>query len=390
MPQPTISIVVCTYERPANLRRVLAAIEGQRGIAGAIEVIIADDGSRDETADVFMQFRRRVNFPVRFTTHQHTGFCPSRCRNEGVAASSGEYLILLDGDCLIPPDYLRRQLEGRRRGLVMIGDSLRLSEADSFRIDENLARRGGYEQFGCWQQQVYLWKKALKDSVYGLIGHPNKPHLFGNNVGMWREDYLRVNGFDENYVGWGFEDNDFGLRLRRAGITLRTMLWRTHPYHLWHPVETTCPVRIRQGLNQAYFSRKFRLTRTANGLTKRRAQDLRMQVVGSLPESNVRAKILPRWCRLKPQDLQHPGEVEVLFAPSPGQFSNRAECNLLIVPAGAVADRRQKRDAHLVLADKPFPPVRSIHQFKLHQFELALDHLLWNTIAATQQCASAA
>jgi hypothetical protein len=354
----------------------LASIEGQRGVTGEIEVVVADDGSTDETPAIVKRFRRRVNFPVRFVTHPHSGFCPGRCRNEGVAASTADYLLLLDGDCMIPPDHLRIQLARRRPGLANIGDCLRLSEAESSRIDEPAARAGGYVQLGEWQQRLTIRKKALKDTFYGLIGHRSKPHLFGNNVGMWRADYLRVNGFDENYVGWGCEDNDFGARLRRAGVKLRTILWRTCPYHLWHPVVDTFPERIRHGLNVPYFSRGFHLVRTGNGLSKRQPRDLQIQVVGALPERKTLAQIVPRWCNLQAAEAGQPSEVEVLFAPSSRRFSRKADCNLLVVPAGARATREQQASAHLIVAAEKSPQQPAAHQFALHQFDAALEYLL--------------
>src|SRR3954470_19555788 len=101
MPQPEITILVSTFERPRHVRRVLASIAAQRGVAGALEVVVTDDGSRDDTARLVRQFAASASFPVRFVTHPHDGFHISRCRNEGVAASTAPYLLFLDGDCVI-------------------------------------------------------------------------------------------------------------------------------------------------------------------------------------------------------------------------------------------------------------------------------------------------
>src|SRR4029453_32627 len=127
MAHPKIAVLVSTFERPEHLRRVLASISVQQGVGNAIEVVVTDDGSRDETPRIVRRFGESVDFPVHFTTHRHDGFQPPPCRNEGVAASTAPYLLFLDGDCVIPPDHLRVHLNRRRAGFAMAGYYLRLN-----------------------------------------------------------------------------------------------------------------------------------------------------------------------------------------------------------------------------------------------------------------------
>ena len=83
MPAPEIAISVTTYQKPWHLRRVLASIAGQLGVDGKFEVAVTDDGSTDETSQIVEEFRRRGDFPVRFTTHEHTVFHPARAATTG-------------------------------------------------------------------------------------------------------------------------------------------------------------------------------------------------------------------------------------------------------------------------------------------------------------------
>src|SRR5215831_2020722 len=144
MSKPEIAVLVSSFERPGHLRRVLASIAAQRGVAGALEVVVTDDGSRDETPQLVRRFASSVGFPVRFTTHSHDGFQLSRCRNEGVRASSAPYLLFLDGDCILPPDHLRTHLDRRRAGYSMAGYYIYLSQAASERITDDDVRHAGY------------------------------------------------------------------------------------------------------------------------------------------------------------------------------------------------------------------------------------------------------
>ena len=155
---------------------------------------------------------------MQFTTHPHSAFQLARCRNEGVAASTAPYLLFLDGDCILPPDHVAIHLERRRAGVVMSGDFMRLDEAASARVDEKVIRSGEFVHWASQDEMRRLRAKIRKGRFYQWIRHPTKPKLFGNNVGVWRSDYERINGYDENFQGWGCEDDDLRLRLRRAGV----------------------------------------------------------------------------------------------------------------------------------------------------------------------------
>ena len=142
MSRPDIAVLVSSFERPAHIRRVLASIAAQRGVSGAFEVIVTDDGSRDETPRLVRQFAASANFPVRFITHRHDGFHIARCRNEGVRASTAPYLLFLDGDCMIPPDHLRAHLDCRREGYALAGYPIYLNQTISEQITPEQAKCG--------------------------------------------------------------------------------------------------------------------------------------------------------------------------------------------------------------------------------------------------------
>jgi GT2 family glycosyltransferase len=111
-----------------------------------------------------------------------------------------------------------------------------------------------------------MHRKAL---VYSFLRHPTKPKLYGGNVGIFREDYQRINGYDENFRGWGCEDDDLRLRLRQAGVRIRSVLGATRTYHLWHPPGQTTPQRWRDGANVDYLHRQERSARCERGLSLR-------------------------------------------------------------------------------------------------------------------------
>ena len=264
-----IALIVVTYQRPRHLRLVLESIAAQRGIDGRFELCVTDDGSTDETPEVVDEFRRRVSVPVSFVTHPHVTFQAARCRNDGVKATTAPYLLFLDGDCILTPDHVAIHLRNRKRGVAMIGDAARVERATSERISLDSTRRGQLDGLLSASEARRLRKSAFKYRLYNLIRHPTKPYkLRSGNFGIWREDFQHVNGFDENFQGWGGEDDDLGRRLRRAGIRLESIVLRTHSYHLWHERDLTAPDKVKLAANTVYLWRKDAPARCINGLMK--------------------------------------------------------------------------------------------------------------------------
>jgi glycosyltransferase involved in cell wall biosynthesis len=265
-PHLQVSVVLSTFERPRHLRRSLLSLSLQRRVEGMFEVVIADDGSRDETSDIAREFARSASFPVRFTTHERRGFWLTRCRNEGARASRGDYLIFSDSDCLFPPDFLAQHIRLRRPATACSGDRVKMDEKSAHWLDESTIVSGEYQSWIPWRERRRLWTRWVKDGFYQAIRHHGKPKLTGCNFGVWRSDFERINGFDECYVGWGCEDDDLAQRLRASGVEIVSIVRHARLYHMWHPTDITSPPRWRDGRNVPYFLRPDKPTRCERGL----------------------------------------------------------------------------------------------------------------------------
>lgn len=273
MKTPEIAILVSTFERPGHLSRCLFSLARQRDVQGRMEVVVTDDGSRDETREVVDRFARVASFPVRFTTHAHDGFRLSECRNEGVLVTEAPYLLFTDGDCLLPPDHVAQHLHFRRRGIAVAGDGYRLDQATSERIDATQIANNNFLNWVPWRERMRLAKKHARAWLYSFAGHPLRPRLTGANIAVWRDDFELINGFDENYVGWGLEDRDLQMRLSRLGVRFRSILGRTAVFHLWHPPHPTYAHNNQDTPNLRYFLRSDASIRCRNGLVKTFAEN---------------------------------------------------------------------------------------------------------------------
>ncbi len=338
-----VAVLVSSYQRPWHVRRVLESLRYQDVPAGTFEVVVTDDGSTDETAAMVRAFADSAPFEVQFVTHEHNGFQLARCRNEGVAASSAPYILFLDGDCLVAPDHIRTHLTHRRVGRVCGTVFHRLTRAASASISLARVADGSFRRLTLGSERRRLAILAWKSEIYQRFGHPTRPKLMGCNIGLWRSDYERVNGYDENFVGWGCEDDDLRARLARAGMKIRSLLRYTSSWHLWHPTDPTAAARWREGANVGYLQRGIRLTRCVHGLVARESREIAVRVTGAGRHPEI-IKWLPKWLRHAPQAP----EIDILVLPGEGSFHPQADCRVLVVAEHAPVPENLWRQAHLV------------------------------------------
>lgn len=261
-----LAVILTTYERPEHLERSLASLALQQSVAGKFEVVVADDGSRDRSHSVVHKFSRTAEFPLKWITHAHDGFRVSLCRNDGVRASSAPYLLFTDSDCIFPVDHLQKHLLARKSKVIRAGDSFRLDQEATDRLDAKALASGAYRTWVSREERQRLFKKKIKEQYYQFVRHAAKPKLTGCNIGISREDLEAVNGFDESFVGWGCEDDDLAFRLRRAGRRVASALRYTHAYHMWHPTEPSRPAKWNDGPNVGRLQYLDRPIKCAAGL----------------------------------------------------------------------------------------------------------------------------
>jgi hypothetical protein len=255
----------------------------------------------------------------------------------------------------------------------MAGYCYRLDQQTSARFNDEAIRTVEYLDWIPRRQRLALAWRDLRARFYQRIRHPVKPHLRSGDFAIWRRDYERVNGFDENFEGWGCEDDDMNRRLRRAGVRVESILRWTRTCHLWHPRDVTYPTDRRDFRNRDYCNRKGKLTRCINGLHKRPVSDLAIRVAGE-PSWPERASRLLEIHDLKPTTAARP-EIEFLFLPGTGRFSGRADCHILVVLDDAPPPTPLVQAARLVITDQACASVPEEDRYRIDEFKRALDSL---------------
>lgn len=349
MRPPDLAIIVTSYQMPWHVRRVLESIAVQR-TSRQIEVIVADDGSTDETPRVVREFAEQAAFRVQFITHPHTEFHAARCRNEGVRHSTAPHLLFTDGDCVLPHDHVEQHLRAARPGVVTCSYCVRLDHPVSQHVTLQAIRGGKFVQWAPREELSKLRQMHYKSIGYSLIRHPTKPALRSTNFAMGRAEYERINGFDENFIGWGCEDDDFGRRLRAAGIRMSSILNRTCVYHLWHPPAPTRPQEWKQGGNVAYLQRDIRLTQCVSGLAARAPRDLTVRLTDSTSSDPRLKRLLESHGWLADTARRSRTDLELLCCPGRGRFSSRTDCRVLACFDEQQFETIDSRAAQIVLS----------------------------------------
>jgi glycosyltransferase involved in cell wall biosynthesis len=236
-----ISVIVSTYNRPDALAVVLEGLLAQTD--RRFEIIVADDGSTEETRKVVASFQQRQPAGPRLlhAWHADTGFRLSAVRNLGVHVASGDYLIFLDGDCVPQTNFVSRHRELAEPGYMVSGSRVLLSQRLTAHFLAAAEPAVHEKSLGYWLAQrlsgninKFLPLLSFGDSAMRHYSEVKWQRIKGCNLGMWRSDYARVNGCDETFVGWGHEDADLVLRLARSGVKRKGGAFATEVFHLWH------------------------------------------------------------------------------------------------------------------------------------------------------------
>ncbi len=264
------SVIFTTYNSPAWLEKVLWGFFAQTH--RDFEIIVADDGSRDETRQLIERIAQQAPVPVRHVWQPDEGFQKSRILNKAIAAASGEYLIFTDGDCIPREDFVAEHLRHAQDGCYLSGGYFKLPLDISQAItQEDVARRRVFSlqwlrENGMSVGLIKAWKLTMRGALGNLLNHlPVKASWNGHNSSCHKKWAIAVNGFDEN-MQYGGQDAEFGRRLRHLGVKAKRIRYSTICVHLEHGHGYVTPEMKANSARIREHTKKHRLTWTAVGL----------------------------------------------------------------------------------------------------------------------------
>jgi glycosyltransferase involved in cell wall biosynthesis len=264
---PVIGLIINSFEQPDYLGRVLAAVARQT--SPPAEVLLADDGSGEAVRSVFAKWSAAQQLRAEHVWQPHEGFRRARILNQTIARARSDYLVFLDGDTLPHPQFIADHQQLGRRGAFIQGHRALVKQQAAAWFGLN-----GFQQDrrrALWRRQLeglkhaFRWPFPLLRTCRGLRG------IRGCNLGIWRDDLVQVNGYNEDFVGWGREDSELALRLMNEGVKRLDVRGRALCYHLWHAPASRAALPANDNLLAAAIAQ--RATRCANGLQQHLRKD---------------------------------------------------------------------------------------------------------------------
>ncbi len=235
---PKISVIITTYNRPDALTATVEAFFSQDD--QDFEIIIADDGSSNNTRECIASLKQRSPVPLIHVWQADQGFRAAAARNKGTLAAGGNYIIFLDGDCMPQRNFIAQHRQLALRGYLVSGSRVLLSAGFSGKV---LREKINLQRLGIGEMLRLRLAGDINKLLQLLFTWPNLGRtskrfswrrIKSCNLGVWRSDLDLVNGFDESFLGWGHEDSDLVVRLFNAGVMRKDGAFATEVFHLWH------------------------------------------------------------------------------------------------------------------------------------------------------------
>ncbi len=252
-----VSIIICFYNR---LDLLPACLDSLRDSAADFdEVVIADDGSNNEIVATLQDLIKKYDFPIVHAWHPRQGARRSATRNNGIRHAKGDYLIFLDADFALLSGAVRAHVEVAKQGYFAAGRCKYSTEEQCRQILAQGLTPSLLESIYNILTDELVEKEHRRFMRYSLLHKLKlvspKKITFGGHFSAFKKDIESINGYDENFVGWGGEDMDFALRMVRVGFRGTSVIKTARVLHLWHPSEMAGK-HWKDGVNMEYYSRK--------------------------------------------------------------------------------------------------------------------------------------
>jgi glycosyltransferase involved in cell wall biosynthesis len=234
--RPLVSLIIAVYNRPDFLEKIFLSLQNQTFTD--FEIVVADDGSGPEIAELIRRYSPGMRWPALHVWHEDQGFRKTVIANKAVAAARADYLVFIDGDCILHRRFLESHFRHRARGVALAGRRVTLDRHITEKITNDDVASGRLEKPWFWWN--HCERSERKHGLYAPLLQPfsnlkKKGYsMYGSNFSLFREEFYSVNGYDEGIIGRGVEDDNLRARLKLSGEVVRSIPRIALQYHLFH------------------------------------------------------------------------------------------------------------------------------------------------------------
>ena len=225
-----ISLIISTYNWTEALELSLISVLNQKVMP--YEVIIADDGSTTETKELIDLFREKFRIPLIHEWHEDRGFLLAEIRNRAIKRSSGDFICQIDGDIILHPYFISDYLKVVKPNFYYRGSRVKMSKELSSSLFKTKNVKINFFAKGI-ENRFNSFRNSLLNIIMDQPREESKNAL-GCNMGFWREDLIKINGYSNDLTGWGHEDEELCARLVNLGVFKRRIKHKAIAYHIYH------------------------------------------------------------------------------------------------------------------------------------------------------------
>ncbi len=256
------SLIISTYNWPNALALVLKSLKKQ--VLLPDEVLIADDGSNDDTKRLIESFREDIKIPVCHVWHKDDGFNKAAILNKAIAKAKGEYIIQVDGDCIMHSNFIKDHLDFVSEGTYIYGSRVNIQQdyVETLFSEEKVS-------FNAFSKGIKKRTRAIHMPALSSFYKSNKRYskkFRGCNTSYFKADFLAVNGYNEDFKGWGREDSELAHRFHNYGLKSRRIRYRGIVFHIHHYEKSKSRLELNNDIELKTIKEK--LTWTVNGVDK--------------------------------------------------------------------------------------------------------------------------
>lgn len=259
-----VSLLISTYNWKEALSLCLYSVFKQT--VKPDEILIADDGSRDDTRALIDEMRKQTNIPIIHVWHEDKGFRKTMILNKALLKVSNPYIIQIDGDIVLEQHFIADHLELAEKGYFICGSRVLLGSRSTTRILRGMETYPAFfkhslgfmlNAFRSHTLRNYLAKRYAKNYMW---------RIRGCNMSFWKEDVLRVNGYNESLEMWGQEDVEIAYRMVHAGVQKKQLKMGGVEFHLDHPFSSRDNVEYHERVLREVIDK--RIAWCENGIQK--------------------------------------------------------------------------------------------------------------------------
>lgn len=253
MKYPSSSLITPTYNAPKQLNLLLQSVLNQSVLPN--EVIIADDGSSEETRKLIEKFQEKFPVSLIHVWHEDKGNQKPAIMNKAIAKSKNDYIIEIDGDIIMHKDFVKDHLTFAQKNQYLFGSRANIQEKFLPRLfSKNIIN------FTYFSKGIKKRSRTIRFPFFMFfikLSNKRSPKLRGCNMSFWKSDFIRINGFNENLIGWGIDDSEMIQRLHNIGIKGKRLKFVALAYHIYHKEQSKSHIEINNEIERQTIEKKL-------------------------------------------------------------------------------------------------------------------------------------